>query len=98
MFTKGSTAMECGGGEKAAAVAEAVVDAVPGWAMGGVACERFEIQKRSPTKYAKPTASTAPIAHSQGFDFHGRRSGLLVVSTAVSPGETGVVAALADDA
>src|SRR5215469_16810545 len=67
MFTNGSTAMECDGGLKAAALAGA--GACAAGAAGGVAgARRLATQSLSTTKYPSATASSALTTHSAGLE------------------------------
>src|SRR5580658_4885841 len=77
MFTNGSTARECGGGVKGAAVGAVVTD-----------CDcatRFEIQNLSATKYASAAKRTTMTATETGFD---RQDGATVSPMAVMVPDT----------
>src|SRR5215468_6672657 len=76
MLTNGSTAMECGGGVKAAGAALA---GATGGVGGDARC--LEIQNLSATKYAS-TARTATVTHSPRFDHESPRIGRRVLSVA----------------
>ena len=64
MFTKGSTAIECGGGVNVRAVVS-TLGAVPEEAEGAAMC--FEIQNQSKTKYASARITTVPITATAKF-------------------------------
>src|SRR5580704_19186273 len=64
MFTKGSTAIEYGGGVNVGAVVS-TLDAVPEEAEGAAMC--FEIQNLSKTKYASARITTVPITATAKF-------------------------------
>jgi len=81
MFTNGSTAIECGGGEKAGALGGAAVAGVLAVTVGD-ALTCFEIQNLSATKYASAAKTTATVTHSAGFDHEGPRKGRRAVSMA----------------
>src|SRR6516164_2104510 len=88
MFTKGSTAIECGGGLKAAAVAGAAATVCAGSAAGGVgggACR--ETENLSTAMYATATATSAPIADSATLDRKGEATGPPDGGTVVDVGD-----------
>src|SRR5215469_2280328 len=95
MFTNGSTATECGGGLKAAAVAGA---GAAGWVVGAVDDgERLESKNLSTAIAASATATTAPIAHSPGLDRQGDATDPPDTGPA-EVGNIGAAAACVDDA
>jgi hypothetical protein len=72
MFTNGSTAMECGGGEKAAVLVEAVVAGAVNVG-DGLGC--LEIQNLVTTEYARANTSSAITARGAGFNHQNERMG-----------------------
>src|SRR6516225_11506530 len=92
MLMNGSTAMECGGGLKAAAAAGAapVLEAVLCEAV--LACECCGRQKLSAMRYASPAATNALMTHSTAFDGQFGCSDRLAARATVDPDGVGAAA------
>jgi hypothetical protein len=84
MFTKGSTATECGGGLKAA-VAGAGAGCVAGAAGGVGGGERLESKNLSTAIAASATAMAAPVTHNPAFERQGWRTDVGDIGTLVEP-------------